>query len=175
VAAAIAIGVYCSIVAPPDLKIRGLWFVAPFLFPSVTIGFLTFFQRLFLGGPTKRIPLALVREMAWSDAVSFPYRLRERIMSPFGGRDVDPMAPSAGYVTRLTINAISFAPTLVLMVIPIIGMAWWSGHWPTLAGVWPALLSARTLGALVFFMVYVVCCALYELTRTWRSVVQIVS
>jgi hypothetical protein len=31
------------------------------------------------------------------------------------------------------------------------------------------------LWALVFFMIDVVCCALYELARTWRSVVQIVS
>jgi hypothetical protein len=78
--------------------------------------------------------------MAWSDAVSFPYRLRERIMSRFGEMKVDPMAPSPGYLTRLIVNGISFAPPLA---------------------------------ALVSFMLYVVC-ALYELARTWRSVVQIV-
>jgi hypothetical protein len=174
-AAAVAIGSYCWIVAPTDLKVRGLWFVAPFLFPRLTIGFLTFFQRLFLGGPTKRIPLALIRQMAWSDPVSFPYRLRELMLSRFRETDVDPIAPSPGYVTRLAIKAISFAPTMVLMAIPITGMAWWSGRWPTATGSWAAFLSARTLEALVCFMIYVVCCALYELARIWRSVVQIVN
>ena len=174
VSAALAIGAYCWIVAPADQKLRGLWFIVPFLCPPLTIGFLTFCQRLFLGGPTKRIPLALIRQMAWSDLVSFPYRLRERLRSPLGGADVDPMARSAGYATRLLINAISFAPTLVLMAIPVAGLAWWSGRWPTPAAWRQVLLSARMLWALLFFMIYVVCCALCELARTWRGVVQIV-
>ncbi len=172
--AMLAIGLYCGLVAREFQDPRALWFVLPFVWPPITIGVLAFFQRLMLGGPTKRITAALIRGMKWSDAVSFPYRLRDAIRrSPDPTADVDPMAPSRGYLTRLMISAISFMPTLAAMSVPIVGMAWLTGHWPTPAGLWARIWSVETLLALAFFMLYVTCCAGYELVRTWRRVVGI--
>lgn len=164
---------YLAVVAHAFHSPRAFWFMPIFLWPALTIGTLAFFQRLMLGGPTKRITSALIREMSWRDIVSFPYRLRERILrSPDVDGDVDPMAPSPGYVTRLAINAVSFTPTLAAMAIPVIGMCWWTGDWPPWSAVGTRLWRSRTLLALGLFMVYVTVCALHELVRTWRRVVR---
>lgn len=174
--AMLAIGLYCALIAHAFDDRRALWFVAPFVWPAVTIGVLAFFQRLMLGGPTKRITTALIRGMKWSDVVSFPYRLRDRMLpSPNAAVDVDPMAASPGYLTRLMVKAISFIPTLVAMAVPIVGTAWLTRHWPTPAGLWARFWSVDALLALAFFMVYVICCAAHELVRTWRRVVRILT
>lgn len=164
---------YCALVARVFQDQHAFWFMPIFLWPMLTIGTLAFFQRLMLGGPTKRITSALIRETSWLDIVSFPYRLRERILrSQEIDADVDPMAASPGYVTRLIVNAISFAPTMAAMAIPVVGMCWWTGRWPAWRHAGTHLWSSLTLVALVLFMVYVTFCALHELVRMWRRVVR---
>lgn len=138
--------------------------------PPLTIGVLAFCQRVVMGGPTKRISTALIREMPWNDLIAFPYRLRDAVLHP---HDVDPMAPGRGYVTRLAVKAWSFFPTLVMMVSPIAFAAWWTARWPTAAHIWFVLLSARTLLGLALFMAYVGAAAAFELVRAWRRVVRI--
>ena len=58
------------------------------------------------------------------------------------------------------------------MAIPVVAMCWWTGRWPSWRDAGTYLWDSRTLGALVLFMVYVTFCALHELVRTWRRVVQ---
>ncbi|MBI4486085.1 MAG: hypothetical protein HY655_08755 [Acidobacteria bacterium] len=174
--AALAIGCYCWLVARGFGDYRALWFIPLFVWPPLTIGVLAFFQRLMLGGPTKRIPTALIRGMSWSDVASFPYRLRDAIRrSREATADVDPMAPSPGYVTRLMIRAISFLPTLAAMAIPIAGTAWLTGRWPTLGGLASRVWSFEGVAAFAAFMAYVFFCAGHELARTWRRVVAILT
>jgi hypothetical protein len=146
-------------------------FAVVYLVPPLTIGVLAFFQRLLLGGPTKRITASLIREMR-PGVVSIPYRLREAIRGAFSAAgDVDPMAPSPSYAARLLLHAVSFAPTLAAMALPVLWMMWLTGQpvaWPSS---WGDLLSLRALGALALFMVYVIACAAFEIVRTWRRLV----
>ena len=167
---------YCGLVARAFGDRRALWFVAIFVWPALTIGVLAFFQRLTVGGPTKRITAALIRGMKWNDVSSLPYRLRDALLRPFGGsRDVDPMAPNPGYVARLAINGVSFIPTLLAMAIPVVGLASWTGHRLTVSGVWSRLWRVDVPAALACFMIYVVACAAHELVRTWRRVLRVVA
>jgi hypothetical protein len=171
-----AIAAYCGLVARAFHDARALWFIVPFVWPALTIGALAFFQRLLLGGPTKRITDELIKGMKWRDVASFPYRLRRAfLIPPDQSANVDPMAPSPGYLVRLAINAISFAPTAVAMALPIAGASWWIGRWPTPAAVWAHVWSLEGLLALACFMIYVITCAGFELVRTWRQVVRILA
>jgi hypothetical protein len=169
-----AIAAYCGIVGYWRGDARALWFALLFVWPALTVGILAGFQRLMLGGPNKRIPPALIRELHWRDLASLPYRLREALLRVVGrSRDPDPMKPSAGYLLRLLVNVLSFVPALALMAIPVLGVSWLTGDWPTLGEVWAAAFGFGGLVALIAFMVYVVCCAGFELVRTWRTVIQV--
>ena len=171
-AAVAALAGYFAIVGAGFADDRPWWVAALYLFPPLTIGVLAFFQRLLLGGPTKRITVALIRGLHWSDAASFPYRLREAVRrrTP-GGGDVDPMAPSPAYFVRLLMNVLSFAPTLAAMGAPVAWMVWVTGRWPAWLTAWEEVISLRGLGALTAFMTYLIACAAFEMLRTWRQVV----
>jgi len=174
--ALVAITAYCGIVAYRFNDVRTLWLVPIFAWPALTIGVLAFFQRLMLGGPTKRITTELIRELKLWDGASFPYRVREAVRFLLGrSRDVDPMAPSPGSLVRLTVNAVSLIPALVAMSIPITSTAWLTSDWPTLAGLWTRVWSFEGLLAVASFTVYVICCAAHELIRTWRHVLRILA
>lgn len=164
---------YCGAVSSVFGDRRAFWFMIAFLSPVLTIGALAFFQRLMIGGPTKRITSALIREMPWLDIVALPYRLRERLLrTPDTDADVDPMARSAGYLARLGVNVIAFLPTLAAMALPVIGMCAWTARWPAWQTVLSHLGTRMTLLALIAFMVYVTSCALFEMVRTWRRVLR---
>jgi hypothetical protein len=171
-AAAIALAAYFAIAGAAVDDHRSWWIAPLYLFPPVTIGTLAFFQRLLLGGLTKRVNAALIREMRWSDPVSFPYRVREAIRRSIGrSGDVDPMAPSPAYFARLLMNVVTFAPTLAAMAAPVAWIVWTTGRWPTWLTSWPEVVSLRGLGALGAFMIYLMACAAFEMVRTWRQVV----
>jgi hypothetical protein len=169
-----AISAYGGIVGFWLDDLRAVLFVAPFVWPALTVGILAQFQRLVLGGPNKRIPPALIRELRWRDLASLAYRLREAALRATGrSRDPDPLAPSAGYLPRLLVNVVSFVPALALMAIPVAGVSWLKGAWPAPGDLWTAAFGLGGLAALVAFTVYVVCCAAFELVRTWRTVIQV--
>jgi hypothetical protein len=166
-----AIGVYFALVSAGVNDERKWWFAAAYLFPPITIGVLTFFQRLLLGGPTKRITSTLIRTMR-VDLVSLPYRIRGALLrSPEVPADVDPMAPSASYLARLAANVVSFVPTAAAMAAPLLWIAWLTNQWP----MWPSslgdLLSLKAVGVLTAFMAYVIASAAFEIVRTWRRLV----
>jgi hypothetical protein len=170
--AAVALGGYFAIVGAGIEDDRPWWIAAVYLFPPLTIGILAFFQRLLLGGPTKRITAALIRDMRWSDPVSFPFRLREAIRRPLtSSADVDPMAPSPAYFFRLLMNVMSFVPTLAAMAAPVAWIAWVTGGLPAWLTAWDDVVSMRGLAALAAFMTYLIACAAFEMVRTWRGVV----
>ena len=171
--ALVAIAVYCWFMARKAGDPRGGIVAVLYVWPAATIGILTFCQRLMLGGPTKRITTTQIRDLRWWDVTSFPYRLRAAIAARLGrGTDIDPLAPSPGYVTRLGANVLSFIPTLVLMAIPIVATSWWTGQWMTGRALWRAAFSLKGLIALALFMVYVIACAAHEIVRTWRRIVR---
>jgi hypothetical protein len=162
---------YCWFVARAVGDARAYAFVLS-AWPPAVMHTLAFFQRLLLGGPTKRITPELIRGMRWSDVVSFPYRFRDLLVRP---KPVDPMAPSRGYVARLLINVLSFIPTAAGMAVPFIVMAWATGQWLPWRELLARLWTVQTLLLLGVFMVFVVACALHELVRTWRRVIQLLT
>jgi hypothetical protein len=171
VAATVVLGVgYFEMVARTFHDQRLVLMVIFFAWPPLTIGTLAFGQRLVMGGPTKRIEPQLIREMPWQDRVALPYRLRDALLR---SREIDPMAPGRGYLTRLAIQAWSFFPTLVMMAIPVVLAASWTDRWPTWTSFWLHLRSAKTLIALGLFMAYVAASAAFELVRAWRDVVRL--
>lgn len=170
--AACAVVAYCGLVAYSFGDRRAVWFAALFAWPGATIGVLAFFQRLLLGGPTKRVTLSLIRSMTWNDVVAFPYRLRDLVVGGAEGVESPRIAErSAG--GRFLLRVVSFLPTLVAMAIPIIGAAWLTNRWPTPGELWNDAWSVKTLLGLACFMVYVVCCAVHELVVTWRRVIRL--
>jgi hypothetical protein len=172
--ALLAVVAYIGIVARRFGDIRAL-FVAPlFAWPAFTIGLMAFFQRLLVGGPTKRVTTDLIRPLRLFNTTSFPYRLREAVLSLIGrSHDVDPMQPSPGPVARTMSKSISFIPVLVGMLLPIVFVAWLTNQWPMAQTVWGRVWTLEAVLALAFFMIYVICCAAYELIRTWREVIRI--
>lgn len=167
-----AITAYCGIVAERFGEWRVIAFAVLFLWPAPTVGLLALYQRLMLGGPNKRIPPEQIRDLMWRDLASCPYRLREAVLGWFGtSRDVDPLESSPGSLIRLFANLLSFVPALGLMAIPVAGAIVLTGHWPASGEIWNSVFAWRGLIALVTFMVYVVCCAGFELVRTWRAVI----
>ena len=175
-AALLVIAGYCGIVAYRFGEIRTMFVIAAFAWPGLTIGVLAFCQRLMLGGPTKRVSTALITELKWAELSSFPYRLRESIRGLVGrSRDIDPMAASPGYMVRLLLNAVSFIPSIVAMLLPVAAAAWLTGYWPDAATLRSRVWSLETLAAVALFMLYVVCCAVHELIRAWRRVLRILT
>lgn len=171
-AAVAAMAAYCAIVSRAYGEPYVLGLALLFVIPRVPIGVLAFFQRLFFGSATKRISLTLIRDMPWTDAVAFPYRLRDRISGVFGrARDVDPNAPSAGPALRYVFKTISFLPSLALMLVPVAGAAWMTGT-SMLPDHWGNLFRFEVVSALALFMVYVAMCAAHQLATAWRRVLQ---
>lgn len=168
------VAAYCGIIGWRFDNYGTLWTVLVFAWPAFTISTLAFFQRLMFGGPTKRISTELIREMNWQDGASFPYRLREKVLSLFGrSRDVNPMASSSGGFLRLLVNFISFIPTGLAMAIPVAVAVRLTGKYPEARQVWDQLWTLPGLLAFACFMVYVICCAAHELIRSWRQVLRI--
>jgi hypothetical protein len=169
-----AIFVYCGIIARRFGDIRVLGAAAVFVWPALTVGVLAFFQRLLLGGPTKRITTELIRELSLFDLAAFPYRVLESVRAFLGhSRDINPMTPSPGYMVRLFFKTISLVPTLAAMSLPLAAGWWLTRTWPTMAGLWTRLWSFETLIAIAVFMGYVTACGAHELVRTWRQVLRI--
>lgn len=168
------IALYCWAIGRQFGDPRTLWVVPLFAWPALTVATLAVFQRLMLGGPTKRIPPTQIREMSWWDGASWPYRLRELALRTFGlSRDVDPMAPSPGHIARFTLRVLSFIPTLVAMAVPFAVAAWLTNQWPTGAEVWASIWTFKAILAIAVFMIYVISCAGHELIRAWRQVLRI--
>jgi hypothetical protein len=164
-AALLAAGYFVAIARAFD-EWRTLYLLPLFLLPRLTIGVLTFFQRLLLGAPTKRIAKERIGTLDWFGA-SFPHRLRNLVAGLVGlGKDVDPLARSPGAFTRLLIVALSFVPSLAAIAAPPV-LAWrLSGRSPHLDFGIATTVTIVLLGS--FF--YVVACAGHELIATWRQV-----
>jgi hypothetical protein len=72
----------------------------------------------------------------------------------------------------LLINAVTFLPTAAAMAFPVLVMCWWTERWPAGQTVLSHVMSRLTIVALALFMIYVTCCALHEIVRSWRQVVR---
>jgi len=165
---AVALAVaYCGLVAWTFDDARVLLASGLFAFPRVTIWLLAFWQRLFFGGPTKRIPTERIAALSWFDLTSFPYRLRLLVGPLFGARrEVDINQPGRTFATRV-LKVLSFVPAFAGMMAPVAIGSMLGGTLP----------SPRTsmigwyLGGLAAFMAYLIICVASELVASWRAVV----
>jgi len=165
--AAASAALYCALVAWKFRDARVMWSVAVFAVPRATIWLLAFWQRLFFGGPTKRIPDERIAALSWFDLTSFPYRLRRAIGPLFGARrEVDPNQPGRPFATR-ALKVLSFFPTVVAMMVPIAVGAVLAGAVPD-----PRISIGWYLAGLIAFTLYLILCAACELVASWKSVLE---
>ena len=156
---------YCGLIGWYIQDWRPLLAIPLYMFPFLTIGGVAFFQRFFFGGPTKRIPGQRIDQFSWQDATSIPYLVRRTLDRVFGvGDDVDPNVPGRP-IRRTLLQAVSFAPTVVAMLVPIILTGWLSQRW---RDAWPS--ASWYFWGLIVFMAYLVLCAGFELVSGWRAI-----
>ena len=157
---------YCALVAWKYQDLRVLWATVAFASPRLTIWGLAFWQRLFFGGPTKRIPYDRIGTFVWMDWTSVAYRLR-RLLGPMfrARREVDLDAASSRFVAG-ALKLFSFLPTFAAMMIPIVVGATLAGERPN-----PFVFVGWHVSAFLLFTAYLILCALTELVATWGAVV----
>ena len=157
---------YCGLIT---WTFRNLWVLGSVIFfvvPPVTIGLLAFWQRLFFGGPTKRVPTARIRHLKWLDLASFPYRLRGAMARAVGAPEkIDPNRPARTRPAIYTLKALAFVPTLLAMMIPVC-----AGYLITHRAPAPPTSVTYYVGALLIFVLYQILCAAYELVASWLAV-----
>jgi hypothetical protein len=156
--------IYCGLVASKFQDRRVMWAVVVFAMPRLTIWLLAFWQRLFFGGPTKRIPDARIAALRWGDFTTVAYRLRRLIGPMFGARrEVDPNQPGRPMAALLH-KGLSFLPTIAAMTIPVAVGAVLRGRLPHV------LISTGWYAAgVIAFTVYLILCAACELIASWRA------
>jgi len=144
-----------------------MWTVLVFAVPRATIWLLAFWQRLFFGGPTKRIPDERIATLWWLDFTSFPYRLR-RVVGRLlrARREVDLNLPGRPFATRV-LKVLSFIPTVVAMMVPIAVGAVLSRAVPD-----PRISIGWYLAGLLAFTLYLILCAACELVASWQAVLK---
>ena len=150
---------YCGSPMPWALMTLYAW-------PPFTMGWLAFFQRLLLGGPTKRTRAKTIRGLPLFDRSSFPYRLRQIL--GFGRSDpaFDARAPNLAW--KYFLHVVSFIPTFIAMVLPIWWMAFING---AEYGLRQFIQETMSLGLLFvgLFMLYTMTFAVSEFARHWRG------
>ncbi len=142
----------------------------PFAFyvlPRFTIGTLTFFQRFFVGGATKRTRARDVFDLSAASLPGLPYVAAAWI---FGRFDPAPDRVAPNWLMQLLRHAVSFLPTLAAMALPVL---WLKADHGT--GVGELVLQAGWLGLalLVLFVLYLVAFAGSEFARHWRRVLEL--
>jgi len=167
VGAIVCAAAYCAVVSYRFHDWRVLGAVVLFAYPRLTIWLLTFWQRLFFGGPTKRIYDERIASLRWFDVTSFPFRLRRAIRNRFvRDPEIDPDAPARPIVS-LFLKAFSFTPTIGAMLLPVLLGVALSGHVSV-----PRAGFSWYLGGLILFTGYLLVCAMCELVATWRSALE---
>ena len=156
-------GVYCALITRYVDDWRPLVSIPFLLWPWLTIGGVAFFQRAFFGGPTKRIPGKRIDQFSWRDITSIPYLIRRRLDRFAGTEDEVDLGAPGRPVRRTILKAVSFAPTVLAMAVPIVVGGWGRGWdaWPS-ASFYPQGLIAFTL--------YLIACVGFELVSSWRAI-----
>jgi hypothetical protein len=162
-----------------------------FAWPPLVIGTLAFFQRLIHGGPTKRtrveslsgVPPKITEEEAAEmvlqplkkkvrvlaiDLSSIAYHVRHDLLR-LGREDVKIDARRPGEPWRYMMMAVSFLPSLAVMLIPV----WWldrlTGKEIGAIGFVRALAWWEIVALVVLFMLHTLAFAASEFTRHWRN------
>jgi len=141
-----------------------------FAWPRATIGFLGFFQRLIYGGPTRRTPIERIKTLRWNDVAALPYLLRRAF--GFGRKNPAPLSAAPGWFSKLCIGLISFLPTLVAMVVPVL-----MARSLSTIKVGPLFFVTEyfftSLIVTVIFALYLLAFAVSEFAAHWRAVLLI--
>jgi hypothetical protein len=162
-AGALAIVAYLGVVSSIYESWTPYLFLLYFLWASLVIGTLAFFQRLFFGWPTKRTAGRRIDSLPGSDWAAFPYRLRRvlRLWEP------NPREMQSVIFTKLLAWILSFIPSAVLMIAPVL-----AAYCHTKLSQDPFELvwtnKGASLGMLALFMIYVVAFAISEFAKHWR-------
>jgi hypothetical protein len=164
-----AAAAYCGLVAWKYREPRVMWLVPLFAVPRATIWLMAFWQRLFFGGPTKRIPDDRIARLSWLDVTSFPYRLRRQVGPLFGARrDVDPNKPARAYAA-LAHKALSFIPTAFAMLLPVAVAARLTGQPLGVKAAFGSIVSG-----VLTFTIYLIVCTAGEVVGCWRGALRVV-
>ena len=156
---------YCALVAWKYQDLRVLWSTMAFASPRLTIWGVAFWQRLFFGGPTKRMPFDRIHSFAWLDWTSFAYRLRLLLGPLFAARrEVDLSAAPSRFLAG-ALKLLSFLPSFAAMMIPVAVGATLAGETPN-----PLVFVGWHVSAFLLFTGYLILSALAELVATWRRV-----
>lgn len=139
-----------------------------YLFPPLTVGALAFFQRLIRGGPTKRTLVDTIESLTL-DHWTLPYLIPRWIPKWMrsGNFKLTKRRPNA--LENFIWGVISFIPTLVAMILPIVWLEWLHG---SKVGVLDFVEAAGFTLSFVFigiFMLYTVFFAASEIARHWRK------
>lgn len=156
------------------------WLFLPVLcWPAGTIGVLAFFQRLTYSRPTKRTSIQAINALPWRDPSSKPHRMRQNWREWRSGPWSEErerkfvMAPDAGAVPKLLLSAISFLPSLAVMLAPVLAALAASAD--PAAAVRERLLAQPLLigaGALALFTLYSMAFAVSEFALHWRTIIE---
>lgn len=156
------------------------WLFLPVLcWPAGTIGVLAFFQRLTYSRPTKRTSIQAINALPWRDPSSKPHRMRQCWREWRSGPWPETrerefvMAPDVGGGPKLLLSAISFLPSLAIMLVPVLASL--AATADPAAAVRQRLLDQPLLigaGALALFTVYSMAFAVSEFALHWRAIIE---
>lgn len=134
--------------------------------PPWVIAYLGFWQRLLFGVPTKRTTVQTIKSLSAVDRFSIAYLLRQWLMRT---SDPRPEAPRPDFLTKYRNHLISFFPTLLVMILPIVVMKDLTGVVDIMRNEWKLIpfLVALFMGYTLFF-------GASELVRHWRKTLQVV-
>ena len=168
----LAIGIYLAILAYAWRSPVPMISILLFAWPPLTVGTLAFFQRLICSRPTKRTSSDAIEALPW-DWQSAPHRIRQifrRDRSLEEEREYV-LASAPGLMSKIGMWLISFAPSLVAMLLPVFmamcfvdtsdsARQFFGEHWKLLI---PAMLA--------LFMIYMMAFAVRQFATHWRTAV----
>lgn len=164
----VLIAVYVGAIA----RASGNWWIlgllAPLGYLPLLIGTLAFCQRFLCSKPTKRNSSTAIRRLPWADLASFPHRLRQVFRRQSEDEEQDEvMGPGPDWLGKGWMWLASFAPSLVLMLLPLLALWPLDGFdavWGLVGRHWKWIPAA-----VVVFMLYVIAFAISEFVAQWRA------
>lgn len=156
-----------------------LWMLPLFCVPAWTLGSLAFFQRLIFSKPTKRTSIQAIESLPWRDPSCRPHRMRQQWRAGLGAPWPEArerafvLAPGPGFWRKLWLSVLSFVPTLVALLLPLLAMYAASPNRPIGAQRLADNPLSIFSGALALFTGYLMAFAFSEFARHWREALRI--
>jgi alpha-beta hydrolase superfamily lysophospholipase len=141
--------------------------------PCATIGTLAFFQRLLYSKPTKRTSMAAIKALP-CDRQSRPHCIRQKLRRlPLKNEAAYVNSPRPGWEKRMAMWVASFIPSLIAMALPVFVASQSTGLWKEGWTYFTDHLNWQLPVALAFFTGYLICFAISEFLRHWRTAISL--